>query len=488
MKNLQVSDNDLFGNRFNGHDLHLYLRDNGIESNQIVWQKRSKDPFTFEIARNIENRYSINSESNSIQKTFSTHASLYPFSYSLFFDSLFLETDIVHYHLIHNYFFNISHLPMLTKLKPTVWSLHDPWAVTGHCIHFFACDKWKYGCGDCPNMGSDFVLQNDATALNWEMKKQIYSMCKLDIVVVSKWMYEVAKASPLINHFDIHLIPLGINKEHFYPINKAEAKKFFKIPANNKVLAFRATTDKLKGLQSIKEALNGLDLENVSILTNDHVGLLDEYKNRFQIIDMGWIHDFNEMRNFYSAADLFLMPSMAETFGLSAVESMACGTPVIGFSGTALADTIGAPVSGVIVPAGSHEALCSTIKALLQDDERRAKLSSSAIELIRDRHGITSYISSMTDLYHEVIKKRGEDKRAIYIVNQLAAIQTETEVSRDCGKADEVKANIETVIPLTESMKIDNGRQSFKIKVKNKIKKYPLLAKVLRPIYKRLKR
>lgn len=478
MKNLQISDNDLFGNRFNGHDLHFYLREKGIESNQLVWQKRSQDPYTFEIARNIENRYKINLEASSLHKAFYSHANLYPFSYSLFFDPLFLDADIVHYHLIHNYFFNIFHLPMLTKLKATVWTLHDPWAVTGHCIHFYSCDQWKRGCGECPNLRSDFAVERDATALNWALKQQIYSMSKLDIVVVSGWMYEVAKASPLLRNFDIHLIPLGINSEHFYPVAKAEAKRFFDIPKQKKVLAFRATTDSLKGLQSIKMALNGLDIDDVALLTNDGSGLLDEFKNRYQVIDMGWIHDLNTMRNFYSAADLFLMPSRAETFGLSAIEAMACGTPVIGFDGTALTDTIGAPVSGITVPLGSHEALRAAVKELLTDERRRGEITEAALERIRVRHGLTGYINQVTDLYREVIAKRQPDQRVSYIIGQLENIKHFSVA----GAGPDV-CSADSIIPLAESMARDPDSRFWLDKLKARVKQHHRLARILRPVY-----
>lgn len=445
----------------------------------MVWQKRSNDPFTFEIAKNFGDRFRMNCESSWLQGEFSAHAVLYPFSYALFSDSLFLEADIVHYHLIHNCFFNLSHLPMLSRLKPTVWTLHDPWAVTGHCVHFFECGRWKHGCGDCPHLGSHFAIKRDTTALNWEMKKQIYSMCKLDIVVLSGWMYEVAKASPLLENFAIHRVPPGLDERLFFPANKAAAKHYFNIPANKKVLAFRATTDELKGLKYIKEVLNRLNVKDVALLTNDHIGLLDEYKSRFQIVDMGWIQDIRVMRNFYSAADLYLMPSQAETFGLSAIEAMACGTPVVSFSGTALTDTIGAPVSGVVVPAGLSEALRSEIEALLHDDERRARLSDEAVKLIRERHGLHGYISRMTDLYREAIWKHGQDPRSAFIVDQLAAIRAAAEKSGEPGQG----------ISLAESMKINAAQGTSLItKMKNQVNRYPRLKKLLMPMYKRMKR
>jgi len=191
MRSVQISYNDFEGNRFNGHDLHLYLAQRALEAYQLVWEKRSNDKSTFEIGRNFREKEQINSLINLMQSDLLSQNVLYPFSQSLLYDRVFLEADIVHYHLIHNHFFNITHLPILTQLKPFIWTLHDPWALTGHCVHFFDCQKWKEGCGDCPNLQSEFSLRKDTSAINWEIKRIAYQASKLDLIVSSKWMYDV---------------------------------------------------------------------------------------------------------------------------------------------------------------------------------------------------------------------------------------------------------------------------------------------------------
>ncbi|MDR1236516.1 MAG: hypothetical protein LBJ96_05950, partial [Holosporaceae bacterium] len=144
--NTQIGDNDLIGNKFNGHDLHIYLREQNIYSDHLVLNKQSNDPHTYP----------------------------YPYPFSNKFDILrnrsFLKSDILHLHLIHNNVIDISLLPIITKLKPTVWTVHDPWALSGHCIHHFDCEKWKTGCGDCPYPDKPFAINFDDTALQFELK------------------------------------------------------------------------------------------------------------------------------------------------------------------------------------------------------------------------------------------------------------------------------------------------------------------------------
>jgi glycosyltransferase involved in cell wall biosynthesis len=426
MKNVQISDNDLVGNRFNGHDLHFYLIEKGINSKQLVWMKHSNDPNTFEIAENFTDRHKVNSLIHNLEQELLVHSLFYPFSYQLLFDKHFLETDIVHYHLIHNYFFSIAMLPLLSKLKPSVWSLHDPWAMTGHCIHPFDCERWKTRCGDCPRLDTEFVMRKDNTALNWEMKRLYYHNSDIDIVVASKWMLNMAKQSPLLSRFRLHHIPYGINLNIFRPMDTLEAKAQLGISSNTLVLAFRAITWKLKGLHFIKELLHKLQPNQpICLLSFNDKGLMDEFNGKYQIIDLGWVDNDQQMVYAYNAADIFLMPSLAEGFGLMAVEAMACGKPVIIFEGTALSEAVHTPEGGIAVPIGNCDALLQATERLIDNPEERQIIGRKALELARKYYNVKNYVDSIIALYQEVIDRRTNGTRSTYLVSQLKAIELE---------------------------------------------------------------
>lgn len=472
MRSLQISDNDLAGRRFNGHDLHLNLLQRGFEADQLVWKKRSNDSHTFEIGRHYADRERINSLVSGWENDLLTHGTLYPFSHSLLFDSKFLEADIVHYHLIHNFFFNINHLPILTAIKPSVWTLHDPWAITGHCVHFFSCQRWKSGCGDCPNLETEFALRKDSTALSWEIKRLAYQASKIDLIVSSKWMYEIVRESPLTKHFEVHLIPFGIDREVFRPQTKPEAKQLLKIPRENKVIAFRASSWKLKGLRFLIEALERLDQsDKVTLLTSNEIGLINGLKKKFHTVELGWIDDVETLTSFYSAADIFVMPSEAESFGMSAIESMACGTPVIAFDDTVLVDTIGIPRGGIAVPKGSSEALCMAIQSVLFDHDMRNRLANGALEIVQEKYDLKRYFNNIVDLYQYVVDKRGQDDRSIYLLQQLKQISNK-----------ELEIGSEQIV-----YKADLARLSIKEKISNKLRRYPILHQLIRTVYRRIR-
>jgi glycosyltransferase involved in cell wall biosynthesis len=428
MKNLQVSDNDLIGNRFNGHDLHLYLNERGIESKQIVRTKGSDDPNTIEIAENVSDRHYINWVMSQFEQKLLVQSLLYPLSYELLFNKYFLEADVVHYHLIHNYFFSIANFPVLTRLKPSVWTLHDPWAITGHCIHPFDCGRWQTGCGDCPRLDTEFVLKQDSTALNWELKRIYYHSSDLDIVVASKWMLDNAKQSPLLSKFRLHHIPFGIDLETFCPGDTKQAKRQLGIPTDTFVILFRGITWQLKGVHFIKSLLNRLDTERPICLLNvgslDHNREnLDEFRGKFQILDLGWISDVEQLVRAYNAADVLVMPSLAEGFGMMAVEAMGCGRPVVVMDGTALPETVFAPTGGLSVPQGDVEALVDTTRRLMDSPEERYRLGQNARRLALKHYNVKDYVEKIIALYREVIERRKEEThRYGYLIAQLKRI------------------------------------------------------------------
>ena len=427
IKNIQISDNDLEGNRFNGHDLHLHLQKRGIDSKQLVWKKRSNDPSTFEIARHIKNKQNINKLIKKVEKELCLQSSLYPFSHTLLYDQHFLAADVVHYHLIHNHFFNIGLFPFLTRLKPSVWTLHDPWALTGHCIHPFDCTRWQIGCGDCPQLETQIPLKQDTTALNWELKKIYYQHSNIDIVVASKWMLNMVQQSPLFSHCTIHYIPFGLNLDLFQPLDPEGTKKQFGIASNTKVIAFRATPWEFKGLESIKSMLHKLQPEQpICLLTFNEKGLLDEFKGRYQVIDLGWVKDEHQLISAYNAADFLLMPSSAESFGMMAIEAMACGKPSIVMEGTALPDTIFAPEGGIAVPQGDIEALRNATETLLLNPEKCRQLGDNARKISSEHYSFEAYIQSIIALYQDIFKRRAPDiQQYSLLFSQLEKITLE---------------------------------------------------------------
>ncbi len=420
ISNLQIGDGDLHGRRFNGHDLHIALNERGVLSRSLVWTKTSQDVFTSEIALQFDDRVLQNQKFSAIQSDYSMQSQFNPFSYELLFNEKFLDSDIIHYHLIHNHFFSLAHLPILTKLKPTVWTLHDPWALAGHCIHPFDCEKWKTGCGNCPDLLSDFPLRKDTTALNWKLKEVYFAKSDFDVIVASQWMYQRVSASPLMKNKEIHLIPFGLNLDTFKPGNKRKLREQFGIPHSNFVICLRSISWGLKGFEYTKELLKLLTSteRKITIIAYNEKGLLSDFNDYFQIIDLGTIYDENQLALMYGVSDIFISTSLAESFGLSALESIACGTPVVAFDNTAITEVIEAPYAGIVVPATDIYSMKDAICTLMLDSKKLSELSSNARKLAESKYNKNDYVNRVIEVYKHVINKRGFNERSNFIIQQ----------------------------------------------------------------------
>jgi glycosyltransferase involved in cell wall biosynthesis len=471
MTNLQVGDNDLLGKRFNGHSLQLFLNSAGVISKQIVWKKYSDDKNTFEIEKTnpaLYNGISKFNSGNSLQNIF------FPDWITLTKNEHFLNADIVHFHLLHNASFNLSLLPLLTKLKPSVWTLHDPWALTGHCIHPFDCERWKIGCGDCPNLETEFRLKDDTSALNWEIKKDLVHNSEIDIIVASKWMLNLVENSPIFNKKNIHLVPFGLDLNLFKPQSSEDAKQSLGVTRGNIVIGFRASQWKLKGLSYVKDTLNKLRAKKpITLVTFNEKGLMDEFKNRYQVIDLGWVDDEIKLVQAYNATDIFLMPSLAEAFGMMAMETMACGKPSIVFDGTALTEVIHHPQGGIAVSKGNTDKLTSELEDLINNENKRKIIGENAFKLAQAYYNKDRYVNDIISIYKEVTGRRNADQRTSYLLGQLKKIHTE-----------EIIANRAKTGSASGSEKaIEDLRDLVQLLLKNKFSRFIIL-KIIYPIIK----
>jgi len=407
MRVVQVGATDLEGARFNGQDLHRQLTQRGYESSHVVWRKRGTDDSTHEFYTGAL-RAKIHQTAAKLEQQLSLQSLLSPLAFEFANHPQFKAADLAHYHLIHTGFFNLMALPGLTQLKPSVWTLHDPWAMTGHCVHPFDCTKWKTGCGNCPNLDAEFSMRKDNSRLMWRAKQLAYSMSDFDLVVCSKWMEEMVQASPLMKKARVHTIPLGVDLDAFRPGDSQLKKQKLGVTPGNLVIALRATTSIFKGLPYAIECLRKLDVKQpITIMTFNQKGLFEEFFGRYQIIDLGWLESNEDMIDAYQAADIFLMPSEGESFGMMAVEAMACGKPCVVFDGTALPETTFAPDYGVSVARGDSDALAAALKELVEDESKRRNLGDKGRKLAVQHYDERTYVDRLIAVYNEVLARRG---------------------------------------------------------------------------------
>lgn len=240
-----------------------------------------------------------------------------------------IKPDLIHIHNLCDNYINVSMLfNYINKHNiPVIWTLHDAWAYTGRC-NGYTCDKWKQGCGNCPNLKAyppSLFIDNSASI--YHKRKKLYTSIKnLTIVTPSKWLADLAKYS-FFKDKDIKVINNGINLDIFKPI-ESNFKEENSIVDKYLILGLAYDwKDPRKGLSDFIQ-LSKILPSNYQILlvgTNDDIDkLLSD-----NIISVHKTHNQEELARLYTAADVFVSPTKADNFPTVNIEALACGTPVI---------------------------------------------------------------------------------------------------------------------------------------------------------------
>jgi glycosyltransferase involved in cell wall biosynthesis len=413
MKILQISSSDIIGSRFNGFDVRHLLREAGIESHHLVWNKLSDDPSSSFIF-GLPGSRTVTKALGGIEAQLSIHSRLQIQSFGLPLHRAFREADVVHYHIIHDGYFGLDALPWLSRMKPSIWTWHDPWPMTGHCIYPKSCERWQTGCGKCPRLDLPFAMRHDRTAQAFRWKQRLLDRMDVDIVVASNYMRQMVQLSPIGQKKRTHVVPFGIDLKKFSPRDGTEARARLGIDPGRVVICVRSFPESpFKGFEFFVEALRRLDETKVplTIVTTHSPGHLNEFVGRHQIIDLGWLNVEKAMLDTYLAADIFVMPSTAEAFGMMAIESMAFAKPVIVFTGTSLPEITHAPDVGLQVQMGDSIALATAIKRLVENGEERHARGLAGRVIAEKLYGDLLFAQRLGDLYRSAVDRRRDSSK-----------------------------------------------------------------------------
>lgn len=410
MKIVQVSGYDLLGIQVNGYLLHEHYRHRGHSSKMFVHAKSSSDPDVV----GLERRYLsyLNLRLRQLGELLSLWSILPVEAYPLLFNRDVRRADIVHLQLTYNaQFFSLFLIAMLSWLrwrKPTLVSIHDMFMTTGHCVYSIGCERWTTGCGKCPGKDIPFPIRHDTTRLSWWIRRIVFALARVQLIAGSPWQLRMIARSPILARLPVHYVPYGVDTRNYRLKDKSLSRSRFGIPDEAHVVSFRSVPVgfNFKGTEFVISALQAYEPKKETyLLTFEGVGGLECLSDKYKVIQLPWTNDDQELlADALNSADIFLMCSIAEAFGLMAIEALACGTPVIVFDGTALPETIDAPNCGLAVPMKDMEGLEKAISMLLSDDELQARMARNGLDLVKRKHRLETYGDKYLELYEELLK------------------------------------------------------------------------------------
>lgn len=251
------------------------------------------------------------------------------------------QADIVHLHWI-NEFVSLSMIRAIAK--PVVWTIRDMWPFTGGCHYSMECSRFKYMCGSCPQLLSNFSC--DLSRLVFLRKSSSYSS-NISFVAISNWLAEQASLSPLTAKSSVRTIHNSINTTNFSPVSSEFARKALGCPKGKKIILFGALNvlDFYKGFDLFVDSLNYLDSSNICIYTFGKKPPVSAFSTDIPVYQLGFLSE-ETLRLAYVSADVFVAPSRMEAFGKTLAESLSCGTPVVCFDATGPKDIVEHKVTG----------------------------------------------------------------------------------------------------------------------------------------------
>lgn len=313
------------------------------------------------------------------------------------------ETDIVHLHSIHWLTQNFSPriLQQITD-RPIIWTIHDMWAFTGHCCYSYDCERWKKGCGNCPDLNSFVPILRDSTAWLFQVKKKIYQAKNLTIISPSVWLRDLAKESPLLKHLDIRCIPYSLDQTQFYRFRTQKQAEF----VGKTVILFTCTwlQDPRKGLPFFIDAISKLPpaiRDNIIVLMAGHGTVPEELCKLVKVHYAGDIKDRAAMNAIYNKSDIFVCTTLADNLPNVVLESMATGVPVVSFDTGGVSDMLTDGQTGFCVPQKDTVSLSGKLLKLIQDTELRDKMSQACIDTIRKKFTRDKQAEAYLQLYEE---------------------------------------------------------------------------------------
>lgn len=335
-------------------NLHHDLQEKGIES-FIFWGRRHETINDHEQC--IASRAGVYSHGGLARFTdragFYSHGDTRRFLAKL--DEI--RPDVVHLHNIHGYYINVAELFewLATQNCKVIWTLHDCWAITGHCPHFqyVGCERWKTGCHDCPQLGGyPTAYFMDQSERNWKDKRRLFTMLSAErmlLVSPSQWLADLVGESYL-SKYDIMVQPNKIDEGVFHPV-ASDVRERYGIGSRCIILGVASPWGERKGLNAFIQLAKYLDDRFAVViigLSRQQIKVFDEVEGDARVIALERTESREELVRWYSAADFFFNPTMEDNYPTVNLEAEACGTPVVTFDTGGCRETVSLPSSCVV--------------------------------------------------------------------------------------------------------------------------------------------
>jgi len=309
------------------------------------------------------------------------------------------EAGVIHLHWVAHQLTPASFAKLAQSPRPIVWTLHDQRAFTGGCHFSAGCLGFETSCAPCPQLRDDpchvpsRVLAQQRTAL---------PPGRVVIASPSRWLADCARRSALFAGSRIEVIPYGVDTDAFAPMDRAAARAELGLPPDGFQILFGADhgMEKRKGAAELAAALRELAREpgSLRLLCFGRPAEILE-STGLPLHSLGYLEGDAALRRAYSAANVFVLPSLEDNLPNTMLETLACGTPVAGFAIGGLPDVVVDGKNGRLARGCDPMALAAALRDLAADPRRCAEMGTEGASMMRERFQLHHQAERYRDLY-----------------------------------------------------------------------------------------
>jgi glycosyltransferase involved in cell wall biosynthesis len=316
-------------------------------------------------------------------------------------------SDIVNLHWVAGFFDYREFFRKLPARLPVVWTLHDMNPFTGGCHFDGGCGKFAERCGACPQLGSNDP--KDLSARVWRRKQKAFSTRNAEgvhLVTPSRWLQGEVSKSTLMSKFRCTAIPNALDTELFQPREQGAARKLLGIPTDSAVILFLAdwAGEKRKGFDFLVEALKPFRNDRrVYLLAAGRE--LPAHDLGPQLVTTGYLTGEKQLSWVYSAADVFVLPSLQDNLPNTALEALSCGVPVVGFDVGGIPEIVREGETGLLVPAKDVAGLRAAITSVVENRDMRVRMAEAGRRYAVANYGLEIQARRYLELYTELVAR-----------------------------------------------------------------------------------
>jgi glycosyltransferase involved in cell wall biosynthesis len=315
-------------------------------------------------------------------------------------NALYKEADIIHLHWVADF---LDYSFFKKNKKPVIWTLHDMNPFTGGCHYDEGSNGYEKMCLNCPQL-QDTINPDYAAHILEIKRKAIQFVNNLTIVTPSQWLGEASRRSMLFNTLKHVVIPYGLDSHTYHPADKIISRKALGLPLDKKIILFvsDALDTRRKGFTYLLQALQMLKNKEEFILCTLGASKSGQgYNTGFMVKELGYLHEEEMICKAYSAANVFIIPSLMDNFPNTVLESIMCGTPVVGFPVGGIRDMVQNDKNGLLCTEKTSESLADTIQNFFDNMPAfdRVTIRKDAVE----RYDLNVQLKAYKSLYQEII-------------------------------------------------------------------------------------